>query len=72
MTNSSSNQISPSKKLLVFLKEELSLNDQAISLAIKHSNLESAPIAIVLWNFGLITVDQYQQLLDWIIENEYI
>ena len=72
MNNSYNNQSLPSKKLLIFLKEEFSLNDQAISLAIKHSNLESAPFPIVLWNFGLITVDQYQVLLDWIIDNEYI
>ena len=66
------NHCLPSKNLLIFLKEEFSLNDQAISLAIKHSNLESAPFPIVLWNFGLITVEQYQVLLDWIIDNEYI
>ena len=72
MDNSSNNLSLPSKKLLIFLKEEFFLNDQAISLAIKHSNLESAPFPIVLWNFGLITVDQYQVLLDWIIDNEYI
>ena len=72
MNNSSNNQFLPSHKLLIFLKEEFTLNDQAISLAIKHSNLESAPFPIVLWNFGLITVDQYQVLLDWIIDNEYI
>ena len=72
MNNSSNIKSLPSKKLLIFLKEEFSLNDQAISLAIKHSNLESAPFPIVLWNFGLITVDQYQVLLDWIIDNENI
>ncbi len=69
MKNFSYNKSLPSKKLLFFLKEEFSLNDQAISLAIKHSSLESAPLPIVLWNFGLITVDQYQILLDWIIDN---
>ena len=70
--NNTTNQPLPSKNLLIFVKEEFSLNDQAISLAIKHSNLESAPFPIVLWNFGLITVEQYQVLLDWIIDNEYI
>ena len=70
--NNTANQSLPSKNLLIFLKDEFSLNDQAISLAIKHSNLESAPFPIILWNFGLITVEQYQVLLDWIIENEYI
>ena len=72
MNKSSINKFLPSKELLIFIKEEFALNDQAISLAIKHSNLESAPFPIVLWNFGLITVDQYQVLLDWIIDNEYI
>ena len=71
MINSSNNQSFPSQKLMIYLKEQFSLNDQAISLAIKHSKLESAPFPIVLWNFGLITVDQYQVLLDWIIDNEY-
>ena len=70
--NNTTNKYLPSKNLLIFVKEEFSLNDQAISLAIKHSYLESAPFPIVLWNFGLITVDQYQVLLDWIIDNEYI
>ena len=70
--NNTTHKSLPSKDLIIFLKEEFSLNDQAISLAIKHSNLESAPFPIVLWNFGLITVEQYQVLLDWIIDNEYI
>ena len=70
--NNTTSQSLPSKNLLIFVKEEFSLNDQAISLAIKHSNLESAPFPIVLWNFGLIAVEQYQVLLDWIIDNEYI
>jgi hypothetical protein len=70
--NNTTNKLLPSKNLLIFVKEEFSLNDQAISLAIKHSNIESAPFPIVLWNFGLITVEQYQVLLDWIIDNEYI
>ncbi len=61
----------PSTKLIGFLKRKFSLNDQAISLGIKHSNLESAPLPIVLWNFGIITVDQYRELIDWIIDNEY-
>ena len=70
--NNTANKSLPSKNLLIFVKEEFSLNDQAISLAIKHSNLESAPLSIILWTFGLITVDQYQLLLDWMIDNEYL
>ena len=69
--NNTNIQSLPSKNLQIFVKDEFSLNDQAISLAIKHSNSESAPFTIVLWTFGLITVEQYQVLLDWVIDNEY-
>ena len=52
----------PSEKLLFFLKKDLLLNDQAVDLAIKHSNLESAPLPIVLWSFGLLDLNQYHCL----------
>ncbi len=67
----SQNEYLPSKKLLLFLKKKFLLNDKAIALAIKHSKIECAPLPIVLWTFGLITIDQYQEIIDWIIANEY-
>ncbi len=60
----------PSKQLCNFLHEEFGLNQNAINLAIKHSQLESAPFPIILRNFGLISLSQYEELLDWIIKNE--
>ncbi len=61
----------PSEKLLFLLKKEFLLNEQAIALGLKHSEMESAPLPIVLWNFGLITIEQYLAIIDWIIDNEY-
>ncbi len=60
----------PSNDLYVFLSRELKLTDKAINLGIKRSHIECAPISIVLWNLGLINLDQYQQLLNWQIKQQ--
>ena len=60
-----------SSQLCEFLKKEFSLNDQAINLAIKKSEFEFAPISIILFNYGMINIYQYQILLDWIEENDH-
>ena len=59
----------PSKDLYSFLRRELILTDNAINLGIKQSQAECAPISVVLWNLGLINLDQYQKLLNWQIKN---
>ena len=38
---------------------------KAIDLGIRQSQLESAPLAITMLNLGLISLSQYQKLLDW-------
>ena len=55
----------PSNELYSFLSKELMLSDSAINLGIKQSQTECAPISIVLWHLGLISLDQYQKLLIW-------
>ncbi len=58
-----------SKELYTYLSCELNLTDNAINLGIKQSHNECAPISIILWNLGLINLDQYRQLLDWKIKH---
>ena len=59
----------PLNDLYSFLSKELKLTDNAIKLGIKQSQTECAPISVVLWNLGLINLDQYQELLNWQIIN---
>tara|TARA_Y100001968_G_C19306028_1_gene691668 strand:+ start:820 stop:1029 length:210 start_codon:yes stop_codon:yes gene_type:complete len=58
-------QTRPSKELCEFIVNELGLTVEALELGIKQSILENSPLPIVLWNFGLINLNQYQELLDW-------
>jgi len=41
------------------------LSDNAIELGLKQCQLEQAPLPAVLWRFGLISVEQLDQLWSW-------
>jgi hypothetical protein len=34
-------------------------------MGIRQSEVEQAPLAVVLWRFGLISLEQFEQVLDW-------
>lgn len=65
MVISSSPQPPPPSALIRFLRNQLGVSDSALELGIRQSSLEQAPLAVVLWRFGLISLEQYIQLLDW-------
>lgn len=53
-------------KLIQFLQEDLALPTAAIDFAVKHSPPELAPLPMVLWQYGLITLSQLDQIFDWL------
>jgi hypothetical protein len=55
----------PSSELLVFLQQKLGLSDNALELGLRQAELEQAPLPIVLWSFGLLSLLQYQEVLEW-------
>ena len=65
MIKSSHLQEEPSSAFLKFLKEKIGLNENAISLGIRQTRIEQAPLSVVLWSFGLIDLNQYQEILEW-------
>ena len=65
MIISSHSQSPPSPKLLNNIRTKLGLSEQALALGIKQAEAEQAALPIILWSFGLITLDQYQEVLNW-------
>jgi Protein of unknown function (DUF2949) len=53
-------------KLLNFLRDELSLSSDSINLALKHVEQDPGPLPIVLWQYGLITIEQLSKIYDWL------
>ncbi|MCG9893546.1 MAG: DUF2949 domain-containing protein [Thermosynechococcaceae cyanobacterium MS004] len=52
-------------KLLKFLKDELLLPKDSIDLALRHEAQDSGPLPIILWQYGLISLDQLSKIYDW-------
>ncbi len=65
MVLSSDPQPKPSEALLSYLQRKLGLSDNAIKLGLRQAELEQAPLPVVLWSFGLLSLQGYQQVLDW-------
>ena len=62
---SSSPQPPPAQPLLRFLRHQLGLSESALAMGIRQSEVEQAPLPVVLWRFGLINLEQFEQVLDW-------
>ncbi len=65
MVITSSPQTPPSEALLRQLRQELGLSDSALGLGLRQAELEQAPLPVVLWRFGLINLEQLDQLFAW-------
>ncbi len=65
------NSLNYSNDTIKFLKNEFGLSNQAIELAFKKSFEEKAPLAIILWSYGLISLSDYQTFLDWLDQNKF-
>ncbi|MGB8700983.1 MAG: DUF2949 domain-containing protein [Thermosynechococcaceae cyanobacterium] len=57
---------STQNRLLRFLKDELLLSSDSINLALRHLDQDPGPLPIVLWQYGLITIEQLSRIYDWL------
>ncbi|NEQ38782.1 MAG: DUF2949 domain-containing protein, partial [Okeania sp. SIO3I5] len=47
-------------------KWELSISDSAIATALRHQEEDSNQLPMVLWQYGLVTLKQLDQIFDWL------
>jgi hypothetical protein len=52
-------------RLIQFLKDELAIPATAIAVALRHQENATNPLPMVLWQYGLITLEQLDQIFDW-------
>ena len=53
-------------KLIRFLTEDLSLSTASMNMALKQIESNPGPLPMVLWQYGLVTIDQLNQIYDWL------
>ena len=65
MVMSSQQQPPATDALLHFLQRRLGLSPSALELGQRQAELEQAPLPIVLWSFGLLSLQQLEEVFDW-------
>lgn len=65
MVISTSPQPPPSQALIEHLRQTLGLSEKALNLGLRQAQQEQAPLPVVLWRYGLISLEQLDELLHW-------
>ncbi len=53
-------------RFLNFLKEELDLPSDCIAIAQRSSEQNPSLIPMVLWQYGLVSIEQLDRIYDWL------
>ena len=52
-------------KLLDYLRGELAISNSAIAVALRHGEQDASELPMVLWQYGLVTLEQLNLIFDW-------
>jgi hypothetical protein len=53
-------------KLLDYLQGELAISNSAIAVALRHSEQDASQLPMVLWQYGLVTLEELNLIFDWL------
>lgn len=54
--------------LTEFLREELGISEASIELAMRHCSHEQGTLPMMLWRYGLVSIEQLNQIFDWLAQ----
>ncbi|BAS57304.1 MULTISPECIES: DUF2949 domain-containing protein [Leptolyngbya] len=57
-------------KFIRFLQEELSLSTSSIALALRYREQNPGPLPMILWQYGLVTIEQLDRIYNWLDSSE--
>ncbi|MGK7887743.1 MAG: DUF2949 domain-containing protein [Leptolyngbyaceae cyanobacterium] len=52
-------------QLIEFLQRTFAVSNQELAVVLRDPNLDANAIAILLWKYGLITLEQLNLVFDW-------
>lgn len=61
-------EMTPSRysRLINFLQEELAISTASLDVALRHREQDTGSLTMILWQYGLITIEQLEQIYDWL------
>lgn len=58
--------MSSNTQLIQFLQHELAVSSAEIDVLLRHPEQAHAPLPMLLWQYGLITLQELTQIFDWL------
>ena len=57
-----------SKEMIIFLFNEIGLDESSIELGIKLSIKNHTPLPILLWSYGMLTIEELDKLYSFLFQ----
>ena len=57
-----------SREMIIYLFNELGLEESSIELAIKLSKKNNTPLPILLWSYGMLTIEELDKLYSFLFQ----
>ena len=57
-----------SKEMIIFLFNEIGLDESSIELGIKLSIKNNTPLPILLWSYGMLTIEELDKLYSFLFQ----
>lgn len=54
------------ERFLRFLQEDLLISVESIQTAERHVEKSSGSLAMILWQYGLVSIEQLDRIFDWL------
>ena len=58
------------KKIITFLIDKIGLKMSSIELGLKLSNKKNAPLPIILWGYGILTIEELDKLYTFLFQRK--
>ena len=56
------------REMIIYLFNELGLEESSIELGIKLSIKNNTPLPILLWSYGMLTIDELDKLYSFLFQ----
>ena len=56
------------KEMIIYLFDEVGLEESSIELGIKLSIKNSTPLPILLWSYGMLTIEELDKLYSFLFQ----
>ena len=58
-----------SREMIIYLFNVVGLDESSIELGIKLSIKNNTPLPILLWSYGMLTIDELDKLYSFLFQN---